>query len=202
MNNQIIWRPTLFVACLLVLGIGDPVQASEWKESVVVYHEEGRFAGWPANNGCWAYGEEIVVGFMQAWYQDKEGGHSYNENKPSHTVLARSHDGGMTWTTEVHDELRVDEDQKVSYLREPIDFSKPGFALRCGKHYFHCSYDKGKTWGPIIHLRDDGRKWDLGYCRTVVRPDDRLVTIYYYTTQKRPEMHIAATIWDADRVGK
>jgi len=64
------------------------------------------------------------------------------------------------------------------------------------------SSDNGKTWGPEIRLRDDGRTWDLGYTRTVQRPDGKLVTIYYYTTGKNPEQHIAATIWNPDLLGK
>lgn len=44
--------------------------------------------------------------------------------------------------------------------------------------------------------RDDARKYNLGYCRSVVRPDGRIVTLYYYTTAERPENHIAATIWE------
>lgn len=62
------------------------------------------------------------------------------------------------------------------------------------------SCDEGKTWGDVIHLRDDGRTWDLGYTRTVLRADGKLVTIYYYTTKQNPQQHIAATIWDPDQV--
>lgn len=58
------------------------------------------------------------------------------------------------------------------------------------------SDDDGQTWGEEIILRDDGRSWDLGYPRTIQRPDDKLVTIYYFTTDHDPEQHIAATIWD------
>ena len=57
------------------------------------------------------------------------------------------------------------------------------------------SGDGGKTWGKEIMLRQDGRTWDLGYPRTVQRGDGKIVTIYYFTTEAHPEMHIAATIW-------
>lgn len=60
------------------------------------------------------------------------------------------------------------------------------------------SDDEGQTWGQEIILRDDGRTWDLGYPRMVQRPDGKLVTIYYHTTDQDPEQHIAATIWDPD----
>ena len=59
------------------------------------------------------------------------------------------------------------------------------------------SRDQGRTWSDEILLRQDGRSWDLGYTRTVVRPDGKLVTIYYYTTAERREQHIEATIWEA-----
>ena len=59
------------------------------------------------------------------------------------------------------------------------------------------SRDGGRTWGQEIHLRDDGRTWDLGYPRTVTLPDDTIVTMYYFTTEQRKEEHIAATIWRA-----
>ena len=58
----------------------------------------------------------------------------------------------------------------------------------------------GKSWSREIHLRDDGRTFDLGYPRMVQRPDGKIVTIYYYTTETRREQHIAATIWDPDEV--
>ena len=57
------------------------------------------------------------------------------------------------------------------------------------------SVDNGKTWSDEIHLRDDGRSWDIEYTRTIERLDGKLVTIYYYTTAENPEQHIAATIW-------
>jgi hypothetical protein len=57
------------------------------------------------------------------------------------------------------------------------------------------SDDHGRTWGPEFFLRDDARTWDIGYCRSVVRADGKVVTMYYYATPERYENHIAATIW-------
>ncbi|MEQ1825902.1 MAG: sialidase family protein [Pirellula sp.] len=57
------------------------------------------------------------------------------------------------------------------------------------------SSDDGKTWGPEIHLRDDGGGRDVGYPRTVQRSDGKLVTIYYYHDQPFSDRYIAATIW-------
>ena len=57
------------------------------------------------------------------------------------------------------------------------------------------SKDQGKTWDDEIALRSDGGSWDLGYPRTVVRPDGSLVTVYYYNLQASGERFIGATIW-------
>jgi hypothetical protein len=63
------------------------------------------------------------------------------------------------------------------------------------------SEDRGHTWGDELVLRDDGGSWDLGYPRTVLRPDGALVTSYYFndrddaTWQDGGVRYIAATIW-------
>jgi hypothetical protein len=57
------------------------------------------------------------------------------------------------------------------------------------------SEDNGKSWGEVIHLRDDGTAADLGYPRTVQRPDGTLVTTYYYNDHPDTERFIAATLW-------
>lgn len=66
------------------------------------------------------------------------------------------------------------------------------------------SPDQGATWGLEIILRDDFQvdKFgdnDFGYPRLVQRPDGRLVAIYYWATEKRPQQHIAATIWKQEK---
>jgi hypothetical protein len=57
------------------------------------------------------------------------------------------------------------------------------------------SQDGGKTWGEVIHLRDDGGCWDLGYPRLIQRPDGALVTTYYFNDHLDSERYIAATIF-------
>jgi len=59
------------------------------------------------------------------------------------------------------------------------------------------SRDNGKTWSEPIELRENGRGRDIGYTRTVQRPDGKIVTLYYFCDHLRPERYIAATIWDA-----
>ena len=44
-------------------------------------------------------------------------------------------------------------------------------------------------------LREDGGDHDIGYPRTVERPDGKLVTVYYSNDQPNGERYIAATIW-------
>jgi hypothetical protein len=58
------------------------------------------------------------------------------------------------------------------------------------------SSDEGKTWGGEIVLRSDGGCWDLGYTRSVQRPDGKIVTVYYFNDAPDHERQIAATIWD------
>jgi len=59
------------------------------------------------------------------------------------------------------------------------------------------SNDGGRSWSDEIVLRDDGAGKDLGYTRTVQRPDGKVVTVYYFHDAKTgPERYIAATIWD------
>jgi hypothetical protein len=345
--------------CLLMGALGcstsGPIQHG------IVYYQPGRFCGWPANNGIWNWDNEIVVGFHLGYYKENKKGHSIDRDKPRERVLARSLDGGKSWTLE--------KPQELNSKKEPvpcpggIDFTHPDFAMTCrgGKFWgsddrcktwqgpyklpdfgqidimartdyivngkddclvfltatkkngkegrpfcarmtnggrtmervswiapeptgfsimpstvrvsanqlisairrkeesrggfieVYTSTNNGKSWGILsrfaaitgrnngnpasmvrlkdgrialaygyrsepqgirarispnngrnwsqeIILRDDGRTWDIGYPQTVQRPDGKLVTIYYYTTAKKQEQHIAATIWDPDKI--
>lgn len=42
------------------------------------------------------------------------------------------------------------------------------------------SGDGGETWGPEIILRDDGGSPDLGYPRTTLLPDGKVIVVYYF----------------------
>jgi hypothetical protein len=57
------------------------------------------------------------------------------------------------------------------------------------------SSDEGQTWGSEIMLRDDGGGRDLGYPRSVQRPDGKVVTVYYWNDDAKVTRYIAATIW-------
>ncbi len=60
------------------------------------------------------------------------------------------------------------------------------------------SDDEGKTWTSPVYLRDDGLGRDLGYVRSIERPDGNIVSIYYFCDKISPERYIAATIWKAE----
>lgn len=358
-------------------------QAAAALKHVVVYHQPEHFAGWPANNGVWIWGNEILVGFGLGYLDPQDESHSIARDQEEKFVLARSIDGGETWSIEDPENFAGDNGQPIP-CPGGIRFTHPDFALRVGwvgitttknGGVFFVSYDRGRTWegpyelpdfgktltartdyivngpndclvflsakeprveaglqdrafcvrtrdagktfqflswmsgepitvrsvmpstvrvsdtelvsllrrrldlrssvrndmnwidayrspdngkswewltrvaytdlgkrngnppslvrlrdgrlcvtygyrsfpygirakisrdngrtwGPELHLREDGRSWDLGYTRSVQRPDGKIVTIYYYTTQETPAQHIAATIWEPDQLSK
>lgn len=140
----------------LMVAAGQPAAP----EHVVVYKEAGRFGGWPANHGIWSWDNEIVVGFSAAYFQWKSPEvHPYDSTRPEEPRLARSLDGGKSWTIEAPRSLLPPEQggKAVSPLREPMNFRHPDFALtirfsdvnKGPSQLFHSS-DRGRTWqGPF-----------------------------------------------------
>jgi hypothetical protein len=57
------------------------------------------------------------------------------------------------------------------------------------------SSDNGKSWREIVTIRDGAATWEVGYTRSVQRPDGKIVTIYYFNDAPHNERFIAATIW-------
>ena len=100
-------NPTLYsllagLFLLLSLGLRADVRAEEVAvEHVKVYHQPGRFGGWPANHGIWSWGNEILVGFSAGYHKDLgPTRHNIDHDKPEEHLLARSKDGGQTWSIE------------------------------------------------------------------------------------------------------
>jgi BNR repeat-like domain len=138
---------------------------------IVVYREEGRFAGWPANHGIWSWGDEILVGFSRGTYKDRGPFHHIDKEKPEEFLLARSRDGGANWSVEMpqppgalagtpgmrHGIMPpgISPDQPTK-LHASINFDHPDFAMTIrmensnnGVSRFFFSYDRGKKWqGP------------------------------------------------------
>jgi hypothetical protein len=142
-------------------------------EQVAVYSVPGRFGGWPANHGMWSWGNEMVVGFSAGYYKDLGPGlHAIDRHKPEEHLLARSLDGGHSWSIENpalqgvlvgtkgmrHGTIPPD-----AHEHEPVDcpggieFTHPDFALTVrmanvdgGVSRFYYSTDRAHTWhGPF-----------------------------------------------------
>lgn len=146
-------------------------------EHGVVYQEAGRFGGWPANHGMWAWGNELLVGFETGYFRQTTQGHAIDYTKPAEHVLARSTDGGKTWTIERPEGLKPPPGVKVAGVPtgpdgRPLtdspggfDFTAPGFALTArmeshqgGQSRFYVSMDKGKNWQGPYRLPDFGQQ--------------------------------------------
>jgi hypothetical protein len=111
--------------------------------------------------------------------------------------LHRSDDNGATWrlvSKAVPDTGRGNPPSFVKLgdgrLLVTYGYRAAPFGIRA-----RLSRDLGETWSDEIVLRSDAADWDLGYTRSVQRPDGRIVTIYYYNDRNSPERYIAATIW-------
>ena len=158
---------SIVVFCWLALPAGhaadtgkcnsaEPLQAAAGTvpiRHVIVCHEPGRFCGWPANNGVWAWQNEILVGFHQGDYVPKDCGHSIGGN--GRNLLARSLDGGETWTIEDPCNFVGDGGKAVSCPGN-INFAHPDFAMRCGGSEFFISCNRGKTWDGPYNFPDFG----------------------------------------------
>ena len=91
------------VIALTLLGRlpGEPMLIAQGVTHVRVYYETGRFGGCPANHGIWSWDNEILVGYSRGYYRDLGATrHHIDREKPEEFWLARSFDGGMTWTHE------------------------------------------------------------------------------------------------------
>ncbi len=106
---------------------------------VVVSKKEGRFFAWPANNSMWTWdeGNEILIGYTDSPWVEHEGhfiGH------PQLTMLARSIDGGASWTNEYPDIFADNGGDPVSSLGN-FPFDHDGFALRVAATGYHATDD-------------------------------------------------------------
>jgi hypothetical protein len=58
------------------------------------------------------------------------------------------------------------------------------------------SADDGATWTHPFILRGNGGSQDIGYPRSIVRPDGMVVTVYAFHDRSNPTRGIEAAIWD------
>ena len=147
---------------------------------VPVYAVSGRFGGWPANHGLWSWGNEILVGFSRAYYKDLGERHNIDRERPEEHLLARSLDGGETWTIEnpaEHGAL-IPTGKTLHGIAPPelkekpwsdcpggIDFTHPDFAMTlrmtavdAGPSRFYYSTDRGHRWEGPFRLPLFGQK--------------------------------------------
>lgn len=142
-----------FILLAFILILNFPALAQQQQ---TVYCETGRFGGWPANHGIWSWGNEILVGFSAAWWEQRDvDRHQMNAQKGEEPRLARSLDGGRTWRIETPRGNMTPEFGGAAYrgLTEPMDFTRPGFVLsvrfannHVGPSHLWFSYDKGQSW--------------------------------------------------------
>jgi hypothetical protein len=142
-------------------------------DHVVVYRRPGRFAGFPANHGMWAWGEEILVGFSAGYHKDLgPERHAIDRERPEEHLFARSRDGGRSWQIEdpaaqgviipqgnaLHGVAPPGSKPKPPRdLTTPIDFTADNLALTvrmtdvdAGPSFFYVSTDRGRNWqGPF-----------------------------------------------------
>ena len=146
-------------------------------KNVVVYKVPGRYAGWPANHGIWNWGNEILVGFESGHFKVNKSIHAVDYSQKEEHLLARSKDGGETWTIEKPLSLlpppggkmagvpTEDGGKEVTDNTTAIDFKNPGFAMTVrmfdkdiGPSRFYYSYDRGKNWRGPYRVPDFGTK--------------------------------------------
>ena len=166
-----------FPFCLALLAQATPPKEPAAPQHVVVSRAPGRYGGWPANHGVWAWGNEILVGF--SWGHMTAGGaergHPIDRQRPEEHLLARSLDGGATWTLDKPAGLTpppapghiagvpTETGREAAALSSPIDFTAPGFALTArmgdihvGPSWFFYTTDKGTSWTGPFTLPDFG----------------------------------------------
>lgn len=156
-----------------------PVKAAK---NVIVDGGNKVFCAWPANNGLWSWGNEILVGYSKREFEEKKG-HNYAGKEGGAALLARSMDGGETWKVEDPENFVGDGDE-TTVTPGGINFAHPAFAMRIKKEpeQFWYSYDKGHTWkGPhnFGELMNDpklaGKKFTARTDYIVNGPDDCFV---------------------------
>lgn len=170
---------------------------------LTVFSQEGKFAGWPANSGMWAWGDELLAGFAVADYQEKAG-HTYRPES-ARQVFARSRDGGETW--EIEDAFEhgivarakdhaVPDGQAVSPGPCPggFDVAAPDFAMTfrreddaAGASHFYGTTDRGQRWQGPYALPNFGFPGLLARTDYVVEGPQTLLAVVTASKQNRRE---------------
>ena len=131
-------------------------------EHVIVCHDKNKWNAVPANNGAngpqWQWGDEMLAGYTSGEAQFTEPGHQVDYIHPHASYLARSMDGGETWTTWRPDNYPgctrtyIDE---PGVIKEGLDLTSPGFVMRIEGNGYHGN--SGSRW---FYSMDKGQNWD------------------------------------------
>ncbi len=169
-------RLLLIIAAILTAAPTHVLAQNANVKNTVVFQEPERFAGWPANNGIWSWGDEILCGFSAGYHKDLgPKRHAIDRERAEHHWLARSKDGGETWSIEDPAErgMLIPAGKSLHGvtppgLKEPawmdcpggIDFAHPDFAMTLrmtdvdsGPSRFYYSLDRGARWQGPFRLR-------------------------------------------------
>lgn len=175
-------------------------------EHVVVSKKEGRYHGWPANNGIWSWGDEILVGFTQADYVQQTG-HSIDGVQENH--LAKSLDGGQTWNAYRPEGYFRDGNQKYAGegkqpLATALNFLDPRLVVKVFSQGYHgtedpeggffFSRDRGDTWqGPHTFTGlygGEGLKGRILSARTAYLAQDETTCLFFISSKPPQEKEI------------
>jgi hypothetical protein len=167
-------RVMIVLIGILVFAWQAQSQEDAGGEQVRVFYERGRIAGWPAAQGLWCWGNEILVGFSLGYLDPARPGQSEQDpNRLLVPAFARSLDGGETWAAEFpHEkgdflveqegpgaaEVIESELRKIGPCPGGLDFTHPDFALAfrytqhsSGLGFLYYSYSRGRDWeGPFL----------------------------------------------------
>jgi len=161
-----------------IFAAGSPLLAGATPAEIrhlAVYKQPGRYGGWPANHGIWSWGNEIVVGFEAGYFKQGLSMHTIDYDRPAEHLLARSKDGGESWTIEKPASLRPPPGIKqagvpVETGDKPavpcpggIPFTHPDFCMawrmadiHVGPSRFTYSTDRGRNWSGPFQVPDFG----------------------------------------------
>ena len=161
-------------------------------QHVDVYHEPGRYGGWPANHGIWSWGDEILVGFSAGHMAEpgSRGFHLIDKKKPEEHLLAKSRDGGETWN--VYDPSDYSPgwigamkgrgnfpDEPEPLEPHEMDFSSPYFCMTCRMvapsttkvSRIYCSGNRGGNWTGPFELPGFGVRGTAGRTDYIIGPE-------------------------------
>lgn len=195
-------------------------------QRVKVFQEPGRFGGWPANHGIWNWGNEILVGFSVGYHKNLGPAlHNIDRERPEEHVLARSLDGGNSWSIEHPAEKGVligtagmRHGTLPTEYTEPdpvdcpggIDFTHPDFAMTLrmagtndGESRFYYSLDRGHSWKGPFRLPLLGQPGIAARTDYIVNgPNDCLVFLTASKANQREGRPICARTTDGGKSWK